>query len=79
MDIAANKFHNVRAGLAMSSDQAFQGRHDDDINVLCLAADFIDQSTAMNVVSTFLSTEFAKEERYARRLQKIADIEQGDA
>ena len=78
MDIAANKFRNVRAGLAMSSDQAFQGRHDDDINVLCLAADFIDQSAAMNVVKAFLSTEFAKEERYARRLQKIADIEEGN-
>ena len=77
MDIAANKFRNVRAGLAMSSDQAFQGRHDDDLNVLCLAADFIDQSIAANVVKTFLSTEFAKEERYARRLQKIAAIEEG--
>jgi ribose 5-phosphate isomerase B len=78
MDITANKFPKVRAGLAMSTDQAFQGRHDDDINVLCLAADFIDQSIAANVVKTFLSTEFAKEERYARRLQKIAEIEEGN-
>ena len=78
MDIAANKFDNVRAGLAMSSDQAFQGRHDDDINVLCFAADFIDQVTAMNVVKTFLSAEFGKEERYTRRLQKIARIEEGE-
>ena len=78
MDITANKFPYVRAGLAMSSDQAFQGRHDDDINVLCLAADFIDQATALNVVKTFLSAAFAKEERYTRRLQKLAAIEENN-
>ena len=30
----------------MSSDHAYQARHDDDVNVLCLAADFIDEATA---------------------------------
>ena len=59
----------------MSPDHAFQARHDDDANVLCFAADFMDHSSAANIVKVFLSTPFAKEERYARRLQKIADIE----
>ena len=78
MDIVANKFPGVRAMLPTSPDHAYQGRHDDDTNVLCFAADFIDETTALNVVKIFLSTPFAKEERYARRLQKITDIEEGN-
>ena len=74
-DIVANKFDGVRAALAMSADHAYQGRHDDDVNVLALAADFVDEATAMNIVKVFLTTPFAKEERYSRRLGKIAEIE----
>ncbi len=75
VDIVANKFAGVRAGLAGSPDQAYQGRHDDDINVLALAADFVDEATALNIVKVFLTTPFAKEERYARRLQETEKIE----
>ena len=78
MDIAANKFPKVRAVLPSSPDHAFQARHDDDANVLCFAADFIDDAVAENITKVFLSTAFAKEDRYARRLQKIADIEEGN-
>ncbi|MGC9968550.1 MAG: RpiB/LacA/LacB family sugar-phosphate isomerase [Minisyncoccia bacterium] len=74
-DIVANKFDGVRAGLAMSADHAYQGRHDDDLNVLALAAGFVDEAAALNIVKVFLTTPFAKEERYARRLQKIGKIE----
>ena len=76
-DIAANKVKGVRAALAMSPDHIYQGRHDDDVNVLALAADFIDAEAAIKMVKVFLTTPFAKEERYARRLQKITDIENG--
>jgi len=77
VDIVANKFPGVRAALPMSPDHAYQGRHDDDVNVLCLAADFMDNTTAENIMKVFLSTPFAREERYVRRLQKITDIEEG--
>jgi ribose 5-phosphate isomerase B len=75
MDIAANKFRAVRAVLPMSPDHAYQARHDDDANVLALAADFTDEAMAEKIVKTFLSTPFAKEERYRRRLEKIAKSE----
>jgi ribose 5-phosphate isomerase B len=75
VDIVANKFPMVRAVLPMSSDHAYQARHDDDANILCFAADFMENVTAANIVKVFLSTPFAKEERYARRIQKIAEIE----
>ena len=75
VDIVANKFPGVRAALAMSPDHVYQGRHDDDVNVLALAADFLDDATAVNIVKVFLTTPFAKEERYVRRLGKITAIE----
>ena len=76
MDIVANKFKGVRAALAFSPDHIYQGRHDDDVNVLCIAADFMDEATVDKIVKVFLSTPFAKEERYSRRLLKIDRIEQ---
>ena len=75
VEIAANKFVNVRAGLAMSPDHAYQGRHDDDLNVLAIAADFMDEPTAVKTVKVFLTTPFAREEKYMRRIQKIEKIE----
>jgi len=51
MDVAANKFTNVRAALAFSPDQAMASRADDDANVLVLAADFTDEDTAKKIVS----------------------------
>ena len=75
VDIVANKFKGVRAGLASTPDHAYLGRHDDDINVLALAADFVDEAAALNIMKVFLTTPFAKEEKYTRRLQKIAKIE----
>jgi ribose 5-phosphate isomerase B len=76
-DIAANKVKGVRAALAMSPDHIYQGRHDDDVNVLALAADFVTPEDASKMMKVFLTTPFAKEERYTRRIKKIAEIEEG--
>ena len=75
MDIVANKFAGVRAGLAISSDQIYDARRDDDINVLCLAADFVNEEDAEKIVRIFLETRYRAEERYTRRLAKISEIE----
>lgn len=75
VDIEANKFNGVRSALPMSPDHAYQARHDDDANILALAADFIDETTAMKMVTIFLSTPFAHEERYQRRLDEISKTE----
>ena len=77
VDIAANKFPGIRAALPMSPDHAYVARHDDNANVLALASDFINEETAKKIVKTFLSTPFAREERYLRRLDKISKMELG--
>jgi len=76
IDIAANKFHGIRSALTAFPDQIYAARHDDDVNVLALAADFTDAETAKKLVKVFLSTPFASnEERYRRRIEKISEFE----
>lgn len=75
MDIAANKFVNVRCGLAISPDQIYAARHEDNINILSLAADATEESDAINIVRIFLATPFGAEERYKRRLGQIRELE----
>ncbi len=75
-DIVANKFKGVRSALAMSPEHIRVGRHDDDVNVLSLAANFIKPEEALVIARIFISTPFeSSEERYTRRLKKIAEIE----
>ena len=71
VDIAANRFKGVRCGLAMNRAQVASARLHDDINCLALAADYIEQVDAEELVTAFLNTKFSNEERYARRLTKI--------
>lgn len=75
MDIVANKFINVRAGLVFLPDQAYDSRNDDDTNVLVLAADFLKNEEALKIVQTWLQTPFEDDERFRRRLHKISQIE----
>lgn len=75
MDIVANKFKGIRSALVNNPDQAYLSRNDDDTNVLCLAADFLDQEQAQKILSTWLATPFSGKEIYQRRLQKISDLE----
>ena len=73
--VAANKFKGVRSALAQNPEMARAMRHDDDINVLCLASDFLDEKTAEQIVEVWLKTPFGKEERYIRRMKKIQELE----
>jgi ribose 5-phosphate isomerase B len=75
MDIVANKFINVRSALAFSPDQAFDSRNDNDTNVLCLAADFVSNEQALKILRTWLQTSFSGDDRFRRRLHKIAQLE----
>jgi ribose 5-phosphate isomerase B len=78
VDIVANKFPNVRSALAISTDQIYDARHDDDVNVLCLAADFTQEDDAKKMLQVFLSTSFSRDERFLRRIQKISEIERNN-
>lgn len=74
--VAANKFRNVRAATAISSDQIYDARRHDDVNVLCLSSDSFDFDAAKAIAQVFLDTSFDEEERHRRRLGQILTLEE---
>lgn len=71
----ANKVRGVRAALIHDVYSAHQGVEDDNMNVLCLGARVTDEPLALEIVRAFLSALFKGEERYRRRLAKVAELE----
>jgi glucose-6-phosphate isomerase len=75
--IAANKLRGIRAALCHDLFTARQSREDDDANVLCLGARVLDETTAVEVTRGWLEARFSGEERHARRVAKITQLEGG--
>lgn len=75
MAIAANKITGVRASVVTDPTLAQLSRHDDNINVLSLGADFLSEQDAKAIVTAWLAADFSGEPRYQRRLEKIAQLE----
>lgn len=72
---SVNKVKGIRAGLAYNEEMTKKMKEDDDINVLCLAGDYLDKELAWKIVEVFLKTEFKNEEKYLRRIKKVEDYE----
>ncbi len=75
MDVAANKFRKVRSVLGILPDQVYDARHDDDANILSVAAGFTGEEQAKEMVRVFIQTPFGGDDKYRRRLEKITQIE----
>ena len=73
--VAANKQRGVRAAVCHDTYSASQGVEHDDMNVLCLGSRIIGESLAVELVKAFVGAAFSKEERHARRLEKVNAIE----
>jgi len=74
MSIVANRFKEIRCGLGFNGESVRKGRTDDDINVLSLPADYVSLEQAVQIAVLFLKTEFEKQERYIRRINKIKNL-----
>lgn len=73
--MAANKVPGVRAANAHDTSMARNAREHNHANVLTLGARMIGEGLAQEVVDTFLATPWGGE-RHARRVAKLAAIEQ---
>jgi ribose 5-phosphate isomerase B len=73
--VAANKIPGVRAALILDVYSAHQGVEDDDMNVICLGGRVTGYALALDLVQTFLKARFRGEERFRRRLRKVAALE----
>jgi ribose 5-phosphate isomerase B len=76
MCIAANKFRGVRAAPCHDDLTAELSRRHNDLNVLCLSADLLGEKLIDRMVEIWLATPF-EAGRHARRIEKIAQLEQG--
>ena len=74
MCIAANKFPGVRAAPCHDDLTAEMSRRHNDLNVLCLAAESVNDQQAAKLLDTFLAVSFDGG-RHAKRVAKIADLE----
>ena len=73
--IVANKVPGVRACLVHEIFSARQGVEDDDLNVICLGGLVVGQAYAWELVKTFLAAKYSDDERFRRRLSKVAELE----
>ncbi len=73
--IAANKVHGIRAALCHDTYSAHQGVEHDDMNVLCLGSRVVGSELALELMKAFLDARLQGEERYRRRLKKVAEME----
>jgi ribose 5-phosphate isomerase B len=77
ISIAANKVYGIRAAVAHDVSTARLAREHNDANVLALGGRVVSGSQAIKMVQTFLTTAFGGG-RHARRVEKIAMIEQDE-
>ncbi len=70
--IAANKVTGIRCGQALNIADVIHNRRHNNMNVLAIGSDFVSDAEAKSMVDAFLKTPFGNEERFLRRLGKIA-------
>jgi len=75
--IAANKMRGIRAGICHDTYSAHQGVEHDDMNVLSMGSRVVGEDLAVEIVKAFADARFSGEERYVRRLAKVAEITGG--
>lgn len=74
ISIAANKMHGIRAALCENIYTARLAREHNDANVVALGARVVGAGLAVEIVKTFLSTDF-QAGRHLRRVDKITGLE----
>jgi ribose 5-phosphate isomerase B len=70
MSMAANRRQGIRAALCQEQFTARMSREHNNANVLCLGARVVGPSLAVEIVRTWLTTEFAGG-RHQRRIEKF--------
>lgn len=73
MSIACNKVRGVRCAKVDNVEEAKLTRLHNNSNVIAISAL---NKNALEIVKTFLDTEFSNEERHIRRINKITEYEE---
>ena len=76
ISIAANKVRGIRCALLHDLMSARMTREHNDTNMMALGAAITAQPLAQEIVDTWLETAFSEGPRHARRIAKIAALEE---
>ena len=68
VSIAANHYRGIRVALVHNVEYARLARQHNNANVLCLGGRFLDVSTALTIVDTFLKTPMDANPKYQKRM-----------
>lgn len=71
ISISANKVAGIRCALCSDTFSAKMTRLHNDANVLALGGGIVGDNLALDIVETFLNTEFSGGERHCNRIELI--------
>lgn len=74
MCMVANRFKGIRASLCWDEVEARASRNDDDSNILCLPARYINLDKAESLTAIWLTTAFAGAPRFKRRIKQMDEV-----
>ena len=75
VSIAANKVKGIRCALLSDVMSARMTREHNDTNMMAIGAAVVGQMLALEIVDTWLGTEFSHNERHQRRIDKVMALE----
>ena len=73
ISIVANKVRGIRCALCSDVTSARLTRLHNDANMLSMGAGIIGPNLTMDIVDTFMNTEFSNEEKHVRRISKLEE------
>ena len=75
VSITANKVKGIRCALLSDVMSARMTREHNDTNMMAMGAGVVGQMLALEIVDTWLGTEFSHNERHRRRIDKVMALE----
>ena len=75
MSLAANKIPGIRCALLSDVMSARLTREHNDTNMMAIGAGVTGEMLALEIVDTWLNTEFSHAERHQRRIDKVMALE----
>ena len=75
VSITANKVKGIRCALLSDVMSARMTREHNDTNMMAIGAGVVGQMLALEIVDTWLGTEFSHNERHQRRIDKMMALE----
>ena len=75
VSIVANKVNGIRCALLSDVMSARMTREHNDTNMMAIGAGVVGQMLALEIVDTWIGTDFSHNERHQRRIDKLMALE----